>query len=95
MQSKNLFLTIFEPRSSIVKSGFDCRLSGGEMPHCNIRLQPSRSETKTSFKHYVNLDYNGYQLFSLSLYNYVLSFYVPGLYKQSSCIAQLKYLLKR
>ena len=28
MQSKTLFLTIFDPRSSIVKSVFDCRLPG-------------------------------------------------------------------
>ena len=27
-QSKTLFLAIFDPRSSIIKSVFDCRLSG-------------------------------------------------------------------
>ena len=28
MKSKKLFLKIFDPRSSIVKSIFDCRISG-------------------------------------------------------------------
>ena len=32
-QSKTLFLAIFDPRSSIVKSFFDCRLPGVVMLH--------------------------------------------------------------
>ena len=46
-QPKTLFLAIFDPRSSIVKSVFDCRLSGVSIrsPHeknsrCARRLKP-------------------------------------------------------
>ena len=42
MASKKLFQTIFDPRSSIVKSVFVCHLSAVEKPPLNVHADATR-----------------------------------------------------
>ena len=61
-QSKTLFLTIFDPRSSIAKSVFDCRLPGVNIV-CAYRfnklfLGPAKRGWQSSIYSLTSIDYS-------------------------------------
>ena len=70
-QTKTLFLTILEPRSSIVKSVFDCRLSGVLFPILSIHHgTPTSHVTTKLYVMYSDTPYESQMfLYQILLYN--------------------------